>query len=508
VCFGTQTFQARKVSHSACTVLTPRRRKPEGTPISFLNSVSASPRVKPAHTFGREDGGGGGGMDTVTGVQLAVVQGGTAPGAAHALWPTASPATADTSSSSQARTTMTRLLVTPGASKGNLGIAVPEAYDVVSVDRRRVRKRANRVAVQSGATGILGSAMAALGPPDGVEQVRLAFRLGWAVAELRGRYRPDRFEQPVPADGTPKFDRPEHELPLSVERSPYEVRIEVIEVAEGLSGALNLDPTLLASVRDQLDKMNAHGADRDRVWPGLADAFFRWDAATQDALALRALQAAAYQLGRGLAETYWALYPDRPETQMGSWTFLFGSSRCGAIHRSAARLSSFLGPLVIAAIDGPLVAWASFATSDSRDDDEALPLLYTQGLLWRDLIRGERLPQDLNNDPSVPTAKDQELWRDLRLYWNAVDTLKWPLLTAAIGTIALVAGAALLASGAPHTGLATAVGLLGAVGLTSAGLYARAKAKIVSLFATLRQAVDMERVRRAANLCPPAPRAQ
>jgi type II secretory pathway pseudopilin PulG len=67
----------------------------------------------------------------------------------------------------------------------------------------------------------------------------------------------------------------------------------------------------------------------------------------------------------------------------------------------------------------------------------------------------------------------------------------------------LVAGGALLASGAKHPWLTTAISILGALGLTSAGLYARAKAQLTSLLESLRLAVDKQRVREAATICPP-----
>jgi hypothetical protein len=40
------------------------------------------------------------------------------------------------------------------------------------------------------------------------------------------------------------------------------------------------------------------------------------------------------------------------------------------------------------------------------------------------------------------------------------------------------------------------------LGLTSASLYAQAKAKLVSLFEAVRLQIDTEKARRAANLCP------
>jgi hypothetical protein len=43
--------------------------------------------------------------------------------------------------------------------------------------------------------------------PSDIEQVRYAFRLGWVIAELRGRYRPDRFGKREPGQRSPATAR-------------------------------------------------------------------------------------------------------------------------------------------------------------------------------------------------------------------------------------------------------------------------------------------------------------
>lgn len=177
--------------------------------------------------------------------------------------------------------------------------------------------------------------------PADLEQVRYAFRLGWVVAELRGRYRPDLFDTREPGD-TGSFRREEYELPLSNERSLTEIRIELLGAAEDLSSALQLDRrdehanSILGQIKPLLDQMMEKNADREQIWTGkpyetcLAYKFFKWDAQIQDNLVLQATQAAAYQLGRGLADTYWGLYPERPAKR-----WVHGSS-CSA-HTAATR---------------------------------------------------------------------------------------------------------------------------------------------------------------------------
>lgn len=352
-------------------------------------------------------------------------------------------------------------------------------------------------------------------PPD-TEQVRYAFRLGWVVAELRGRYRPDRFGEREPGNQG-VFLRKDFELPLSNERSPAEIRIELFDAAEDLSRELKLAPCdedghpLLGQVKSLLQEMEAENADRERIWkgsqrqPGLAYRFFKWDAQNQDELVLGATQAAAYQLGRGLAETYWALHPDRSANEMGSWASVLGSRRRDTLLRLSGRLSAYIGPLVLAAIDGSLRAWSALAMAtdtDLSEEPDILIVLFRQGLLWRDLIRGERQPEDLltNADLNAPASTD--VWRELRLYRLAVRSLKGPLIGGLVGAALLIAGASALAGGASNTGLTAAISVLGALGLTSAGLYAKAKTQVTSLLSNLGQRVQQERVRQAANLCP------
>ena len=95
-----------------------------------------------------------------------------------------------------------------------------------------------------------------------------------------------------------------------------------------------------------------------------------------------------------------------------------------------------------------------------------------------------------------------DVWRELRLYRLAADSLKGPLIGGLAGAALLIVGAYALASGTSHTGLTAAISVLGALGLTSAGLYAKAKTQITSLFSNLSQKVKQERIRQAANLCP------
>ena len=110
--------------------------------------------------------------------------------------------------------------------------------------------------------------------------------------------------------------------------------------------------------------MMEKNADREQIWTGkpyetcLAYKFFKWDAQIQDNLVLQATQAAAYQLGRGLADTYWGLYPERPAKR---WVRGVRARPTPPRHAAALRRTSlsYIGPLVLAAIDSSLRAWVS-----------------------------------------------------------------------------------------------------------------------------------------------------
>jgi hypothetical protein len=346
-------------------------------------------------------------------------------------------------------------------------------------------------------------------PPD-LEQVREAFRLGWLVSELRGRCRLDSLDHPLPRAIEEQIPpRLPHALPLATERKPGEVRIELSGGARQLSKALGLDPKkleLVSKARKALEKPRA-GANKKALWTALADAFYDWDAFIQDTLLLQATQAAAYQLGRGLADTYWALEPGDATDGMTSCRFLLGPERHETLHRLTLRLSAYLGPLTVAAVTGSLASWRKYVKSllEHRALDEGATLqLYRQGLLWRDLIRGERLPKDLVDDPMTPSPSARQAWRDATPYWDVLKTLWLPILGGVISAAGLAAGAAFLASGTTSPGFSTAISVIGGLGLTSATLYGRAKAEIVSLFGTFSAAVEAKKVARAADLTPKA----
>ena len=354
----------------------------------------------------------------------------------------------------------------------------------------------------------LGDAPASAGQPaDDADSVRSAFRLGWAIAELRGRFRPDLIDHPVPDPG-PAIVRPDHELPLASERTAVEQRTEVIVAVMGLSGALGLDLPPDGSTRPEqldsfLDALSAQPSDRS-AWNGLTDALYVWDAQIQYTLVMRPGQAAGYQLGRGLAETYWSLHPEVSDpNDARCWLFLLGQRRQATLRRYTARLVGFLDPLVLPAVSASLESWGEVAADERwRSQPDARTQLYAQGLLWRDLIRGERRAEDLDPVPVADLLEEVQLIRKL---WSAF----WPqLVLGLLGAAVLVAGVVGLVAGTENRSIATAFAVFGVLGVTITSAYARAKANAASVLATIRDAIERDRVGRAATLCPPRPKTE
>lgn len=342
-------------------------------------------------------------------------------------------------------------------------------------------------------------------PPssEDAQSVIASFRFGWAIAELRGRYRPDVShveELPV----APVLKRTEHALPLANERTPKEQRIEVIKIVAGLSQQLELTfpDTGGQTMADKLDgPIRALDAEskNHKAWNALTEDFYNWDKRIQDALALRPLLSAAYQLGRGLAETYWELDPgvaDQDDSR--SWQVVLGEQRRATLKRATARLSAYLDPLTIPAVCVSLDAWGEVASDPGwRREPDARRLLFGQGLLWRDLVRGERRPQDLAVTRGV-IGRVGMILPVLRAFWPQI-------VIGLAAVVALVIGASQLASASGSKANNTFISILGGLGITSASLYAHAKASATSTIDALRKSFEAERVGEVATSRPKVP---
>jgi hypothetical protein len=192
------------------------------------------------------------------------------------------------------------------------------------------------------------------------------------------------------------------------------------------------------------------------------------------------MRAAAYQLGRGLAEAYWALDPDAacgPHVPQ-CWTFLLGKERCEELARLVGRLGGYFNPYCAPAIAGTLRLWQSIA-SNQEWRKGAHDHLYRQLRRWYELLV-------LGQDPST-LIPPYALLRDWRAGIHALRALWVQVVTAAVSIGLVIALITLVLSGSASASLKAIFGVVGVVGLSAAGIQAGLKTSAQGLLSRLRQ---------------------
>lgn len=322
--------------------------------------------------------------------------------------------------------------------------------------------------------------------PKDAATVVSALRLGWCMAEVRGRNRPD-----APAGPVVEPPRTGHALPLQVERTPAELRIAaqvllmVLATKLGVDGDGKAEPSYahtLDSDAQALAKARTSGdASAAEKWDALAELIYKFDAHIQDILGARSdTQACGYQLGRAMAEAYWALDPAIPADTKDSsaWWFLLSEERCREIGQLAGRLSRYFHPYTSAAIAGSAMVWKNVA-ADQNWRAKAAPALYQQIRRWYELTIVAEDPTTLIS-PYALLRNFRMVLRVLRAFW-----IQFVLI--GLGAAALIAFADLLAS---PQGTTWAKGLLATAGITGfsvAGVSAKLKNEAQALLKRLRQ---------------------
>ena len=363
-------------------------------------------------------------------------------------------------------------------------------------------------------------------PPDS-NVVRAAIRLGWFVAELRGRHWWQGQQPPVtelPVD-------PPYALPLRPERTPAEARETARDVVVALAHRFHIvcafgeEPAEGATYPDRLAALAAlmeadsarllrrpppgtpdgDLAAREAAWADLAALLHEWDSSIQNSLTARwDMLANAYLLGRGLAECYWALgvedeQPPGP-TSATAWHFLLGSDRRGELNRLVGRVGPHVNSLTPAAVSGSIQAWGRVAADEAwRRADADRTRLYEQCRRWYELLI-------LNKDPTT-YVKPYAILRGWRTSMHAFRAF-WPQML--LGFLSAAAVAAVVFFLATHGGSAiftTLLGLVGAAGLTVATVAAKAKIAGQLLLARLRQDAYSDLVAIAVSNVPPHPTA-
>src|SRR5712692_9330823 len=209
-------------------------------------------------------------------------------------------------------------------------------------------------------------------PPADLADVRVALRLGWHVAELRGLYDASVYHDADPtisfpdsalrlADEWPRAGRAQEtervvretaarlQLDLALKDLQLEQQ-DVQRVSSATSNTndasdsapLSLDSFASAAIETlrhrllQGDTMtNDESAWRDFSW------FLRcWDEEIQNQLTGRSPQlAAGYRLGRATAEIRWAIHDGAPDSDATSWSHLLGRTRRAMLVEHIYRLA-------------------------------------------------------------------------------------------------------------------------------------------------------------------------
>lgn len=318
--------------------------------------------------------------------------------------------------------------------------------------------------------------------------VDTAVRLGWVVAELRGRSWPD---GPRPATSSLP-DRPEHTLPLRSQRGYAAAQRSAVHTLVALATQLGVEAD---------DAEAALGLDRP--WAEMSAYFFEFDARVQDSLAWRNEAAAnGYLLARGLAECYWGLGPDETWEENAAQTgvslpFLFGRERRRELTRMLGRLKSGqMHALSAAAISGSIEAWGRVADDrtwwrapDLRDQ------LYEQVRRWYQLLVLDQDPTTLVK-PYAKLNSPHNLFRFMRLY----------RLQIIIGIAAILLIGAFFAFRGQATGwLPSIFGVLGVGGAVMTGVLTRAQSTAQRLATRMRQDAYTDLVAVAVTSVPEHP---
>jgi hypothetical protein len=317
-----------------------------------------------------------------------------------------------------------------------------------------------------------------------------AIRLGWAVAEVRGRHWP----RGPRTRSTPMPLQPRDVLPLRSQRVGSASRQEALASLISLASIVELDDggAFGVELTDILGALDSRGtASTETVWPEVAAFFLRWDARFQDVLVARSEALAnGYLLGRGLAECFWGLGPETEWTIDGavsavSPALLLGADRRRELSRMLGRLEpGTTHELTPAAVAGSLEAWGVVVADTAWSHDPHLPdVLYEQVRRWYQLIVLAQDPTTLIR-PYARLANPTNLVKAARMFW--------PQIVLALVSVALVAAFFTVVGGEGSAGptpvwLSSLLATGGFGAFAAAGLLAKGQSAAQRLVTRLRQ---------------------
>lgn len=343
------------------------------------------------------------------------------------------------------------------------------------------------------------------------EDVATALRLGWAVAEVRGRNWP---HGPRPS-AIPLPPAPGDVLPLRSQRTGSASRRESVSALISLTRQLELEGAqeFEAELSEVLPPFTPAGEaslvddgehEADRTWAPVAECFLTWDGRIQDQLAQRSEHLAnAYLLGRGVAECYWGLGPEHAWTSDGEVTavslaFLLGEERRRELTRMLGRLGpDRIHPLSASGISGSLEAWGDVSADEAWSRDPQMrALLYEQVRQWYQLLI-------LGQDPTTLIRPYARL-TNTRYLVRAARTF-WPQAILAVIALGLVAAFFVVIDlkGTSWVSPVLATGGFGAFAV--AGLLARGQSAAQRLVTRMRQDAYTDLVAISVAIVPPHP---
>jgi hypothetical protein len=369
------------------------------------------------------------------------------------------------------------------------------------------------------------SAAATTGSTVTPDDSAAALRLGWSLAEVRGRMDPEADQTLVPNPAPPVML-----LDVADERSAIERQIEAVKTLAALSEGCNSDLALtmlttsdkwaagdeavtgltatdllryLASrliwsrtskdVSGNLGALspidvNATEPSPEKWWERLEWFLWAWDQAIQDQFATQNYgTASSYELGRGLAETYWALWPSKGD-RASSWGFLLGEERIHALRVSCKRLAPVIGTLTAGAVEASLRGWGQVAADPGAYVDPEKEL-HRQTIVWRDLLVTGRDPLTMVDSHALAKVARQP-WPLLRAFWSEI-------LGAFLGALLIGLAAVYLSKFA-----AAFFSALGAVGITASAGIGWAKSSVQKVTDRVRAAVNLDVVVQAVQRLP------
>lgn len=234
-------------------------------------------------------------------------------------------------------------------------------------------------------------------------------------------------------------------------------------------------------------------------WTDLANLLWKLDAHIQDQLtSVSDTQACGYQLGRGLAETYWALDPGHAGGSSRTWGFLLGSDRCKELARLNGRLSAYMNLYTAPAVAGSLEVWKEVGTTPAwRGQSGTDADLYRQIRRWYELIV-------LGQEPST-LIKPYDLLRNYKTVIRAIRLFWLQLVSAAVGVAFLATLAVALSNGTSTAVVKSISGVLAAAGISLAGVTGKLKNSTQALLTRLRQDAYTDLIAVAVTTAPPPP---